>query len=298
MVAELCKCGHGLAAHSGSGVAGAPCKVCGAFPQRVWPGKCRGWDPATRGGEADAGQRLDALPESQGADVTGPAGATTPPEPPAGPPDYVATQQTLRGFARYAADWLKPKMPDGYEMPFSLIQLRTALLAGADALEQLRPTVGPPDLDHAIQAAAKALLPWADDEDAHALFEWHHCDGCPSRGGPCACSGQPWPSAAVQAAITAAWPLLERDLRAAQTKLQEYEHAIDWAVTCTACAKVLDASIAEHERAEQAADQLRVAQTQTDQLRKVAEAVRKTDYIGAHQALDILDQAAPEQEGG
>jgi hypothetical protein len=53
-------------------------------------------------------------------------------------------------------------------------------------------------------AAAKALLPWADDEDAGLLFEWHACNQCPSQGGPCACSGQPWPGEAVQAAINAA----------------------------------------------------------------------------------------------
>jgi hypothetical protein len=51
--AVVCKCGHDLAAHSGSGVAGVPCKICGAFRERVWPGKCVGWDPPTRGGEAD-----------------------------------------------------------------------------------------------------------------------------------------------------------------------------------------------------------------------------------------------------
>ncbi len=56
----VCKCGHPLAAHSGSGVAGVPCKVCGATAQGLPTGRCMGWEPA---------------------------GATTTTEPPAGPPD-------------------------------------------------------------------------------------------------------------------------------------------------------------------------------------------------------------------
>ncbi len=55
----------------------------------------------------------------------------------------------------------------------------------------------------AIQAAAKALLPWANEMEVE-LFEWYPCDECPTPGQPCACSGQPWPSEPVQAAIAAA----------------------------------------------------------------------------------------------
>jgi hypothetical protein len=86
----VCKCGHDLAAHTGSGVAGVPCKICGAFRERVWPGKCVGWDPPNRGEERDAHDLHDSQQRgsrSAGAHVTGPAGATTPPGPPAGPPD-------------------------------------------------------------------------------------------------------------------------------------------------------------------------------------------------------------------
>jgi len=41
MATDLCRCGHDLAAHSGSGVAGIP-----------W--FCTGWQPATQGEEVDA----------------------------------------------------------------------------------------------------------------------------------------------------------------------------------------------------------------------------------------------------
>lgn len=42
----LCKCGHDLDAHSGSGIAGVPCKMC-CPTSKGWPtGNCMGWEPA------------------------------------------------------------------------------------------------------------------------------------------------------------------------------------------------------------------------------------------------------------
>lgn len=52
-------------------------------------------------------------------------------------------------------------------------------------------------------AAGQAMVPWDDDEDV-SLFEWHHCTdnpNCPGGSDPCACSGSPWPSDPVRAAI-------------------------------------------------------------------------------------------------
>jgi hypothetical protein len=60
--------------------------------------------------------------------------------------------------------------------------------------------------DEVYAAAGKAMVPFGDDEDLE-LFEWHHCIDQPNCRGatePCACSGMPWPSEAVRAAIDAA----------------------------------------------------------------------------------------------
>ena len=62
----------------------------------------------------------------------------------------------------------------------------------------------------AYAAAGKAMVPLFMDDDPRAeeweekLFEWEPCGECPNRNEPCACSGRPWPSAAVRAAIDAA----------------------------------------------------------------------------------------------
>lgn len=63
------------------------------------------------------------------------------------------------------------------------------------------------------QAAARAMLPFDQGEpDEIDYFEWHHCMDQPNCAAakdangrnPCACSGTPWPSPAVRAAIDAA----------------------------------------------------------------------------------------------
>jgi len=41
----LCKCGHDLAAHSGSGITGNLCKVCGVTDRGLVTGNCMGWSP-------------------------------------------------------------------------------------------------------------------------------------------------------------------------------------------------------------------------------------------------------------
>jgi hypothetical protein len=57
--------------------------------------------------------------------------------------------------------------------------------------------------DTVYTAAAMAMLPWADDAELD-VFEWRPCQQCPHPGFACPCSGRPWPSAAVRAAIDAA----------------------------------------------------------------------------------------------
>ncbi len=107
MVAELCKCGHDLPAHSGTSVSGIPCKVCGVTRSSGWlMGTCTGWEPA---------------------------GATTTTEPPAGPPDLTHAIQA----AKRLREWAR-----GADMALAPFHARDAadLRAGADALEQLQAT--------------------------------------------------------------------------------------------------------------------------------------------------------------
>ena len=103
MPTDLCRCGHPLAVHVGSGVAGVPCKVCGVN-RKGWPtGTCIGWDPPTQGKEVDAHDRV--APDDRGADVTGPAGAT-PTEAPAGPPDLTHAIQAATRALMHDDSWV------------------------------------------------------------------------------------------------------------------------------------------------------------------------------------------------
>jgi len=63
---------------------------------------------------------------------------------------------------------------------------------------------------------------------------------------------------------------LRGSLDAAEAKLASYDSAISWATSCTACARVLDASIADHDRAGQAEAKLAAI---ADHCRKHAEHV-------------------------
>jgi hypothetical protein len=142
--AVVCKCGHDLAAHSGSGVAGVPCKVC-AYNRRGWPtGYCVGWDPPTRGDEA---------------------------EPPAGPHPFVGRQD------RWCEQCHRPDR------------------------DPIHAPAGPPDLTHAIQAAAKAL------DDAYSDTD-------------CGWFGPYLPSVA-KIAVEAAWP----HIRAIQAEAAVLRHS-------------------------------------------------------------------------
>jgi hypothetical protein len=84
--------------------------------------------------------------------------------------------------------------------------------------------------DEVYAAAGKAMVPFGDDEDLE-LFEWHHCIDQPNCRGatePCACSGMPWPSEAVRAAIDAAlvasgWRREEDVIREAAEHLRQRE---------------------------------------------------------------------------
>lgn len=53
--------------------------------------------------------------------------------------------------------------------------------------------------DGVYQDAARAMLP-AEGED---LYEWRRCGDCAIQ--PCACSGEPWPSPPVRAAVESAY---------------------------------------------------------------------------------------------
>jgi hypothetical protein len=106
MAAELCTCGHDAEAHPGP--TGRPghgiCTTCGYNPQGVLTGVCMGWYPPTRGG--DAHDLVRPGPERQrGPRVTGPAGATTPTEPPAGPPDLDHAIHAAKVALEAAYDW-------------------------------------------------------------------------------------------------------------------------------------------------------------------------------------------------
>jgi hypothetical protein len=79
-----------------------------------------------------------------------------------------------------------------------------------DGDAEVVPVAMAPDLpqisDEMYAAAGKAMVPWSDEEEID-LFEWHHCIDQPNCHGatePCACSGMPWPSEPVRAAIRAA----------------------------------------------------------------------------------------------
>lgn len=55
-------------------------------------------------------------------------------------------------------------------------------------------------------------------------------------------------------ALEAAAPVLAAELAELRTKIAEYENAVTWNTSCLSCAKTLDSSIAEHERAERATE--------------------------------------------
>src|SRR6266487_598808 len=59
----LCKCGHDLAAHSGTSVSGVPCKVCGVTRvpsgQRFYTGFCMRWSPNGRSEGLERRRRPD-----------------------------------------------------------------------------------------------------------------------------------------------------------------------------------------------------------------------------------------------
>ena len=64
--------------------------------------------------------------------------------------------------------------------------------------------VSPHDPDEQVYLnAALAMVPFGDDDER--LFEYHSCVDRPNCTPPCACSGVPWPSPAVRAAVDTAW---------------------------------------------------------------------------------------------
>lgn len=76
-------------------------------------------------------------------------------------------------------------------------------------------------LDAAFSAFAVELVQHGEDPD---LFEHHNC-GLPNCSTPCPCAGQPWPSPAIRAAVTAAAGVLtahhEAELAQVRAELEE-----------------------------------------------------------------------------
>jgi hypothetical protein len=95
------------------------------------------------------------------------------------------------------------------------IPAEPAVSAPLGLLKPIDRTV-PQSSDEVYLGAALAMWQWADVENSTDLFEWHKCGGCQAPG-PCSCSGVPYPSGPVRAAVDAARaPLLAEnaDLRA------------------------------------------------------------------------------------
>jgi hypothetical protein len=57
-----------------------------------------------------------------------------------------------------------------------------------------------------LRAAGAMVISVPGDPDAESMFEWHRCAVCPAGDDPCACSGVPYPSAPVRAAVDSACP--------------------------------------------------------------------------------------------
>lgn len=112
----------------------------------------------------------------------------------------------------------------------------------------------PPDLAHAIQAVRKAL--------------------------PLLAAEGTWDETA-RVAVEAAAPVL---LQVTRDRLAELEHAIDWQTSCTACARMLDASIHDHERAEQAEDRLADLEVYAAELHDF---IRSVEWYGTRCNVDI-----------
>jgi hypothetical protein len=113
-----------------------------------------GWDPPRRligyhtaDGRAYQPEDVALVYEADDADVTGPAGATTPPEPPAGPHPFVGRQD------RWCEQCHRPDR-DPIHAPAGLPDLTDAIQAAEQALRQVQPQGHWPDVARiAIQAA-------------------------------------------------------------------------------------------------------------------------------------------------
>lgn len=81
-MAELCRCGHPLPAHSGTSVSGIPCRTCATQWRQGWPDNCTGWDPGGNVGPPPIvlGLSDDESPEDVAAKFeAGSKGVTGPP---------------------------------------------------------------------------------------------------------------------------------------------------------------------------------------------------------------------------
>jgi hypothetical protein len=81
---------------------------------------------------------------------------------------------------------------------------------------------------------------------------------------------------AEQAQAGRRWEQAREEASRLKAQVDEYEGAITWGTSCTSCARVLDAAIAGHQRAERAGAELGTAREQVDRLRKMLKRVEWT----------------------
>ena len=174
MATELCKCGHDRARHSRYDICDLT-DTCRCFG---W------WPPGSKAAEVTLEEEGDALhdpvgqggSQSVGPHVTGPAGATTPTGPPAGPPDldhaiHAATDAitdfaaensgTYRDAARIAVEAAWPHIralkAEAKALRWINAQLRDLTREQDQTIQQLR------TFEQAVRAAARDILHVHDD---------------------------------------------------------------------------------------------------------------------------------------
>ena len=172
--------------------------------------------------------------------------------------------EAVKMLRHLAAVTCHPACTEPAHSPHELV----ALEAGADALEQLQAGHGCPvtvtGLDH---GDGRCVLSRGHSGDHLTRQEIDHTRDrlalpkCPE------CNEPIEPNEATVVAFSTSYQVHAEcgddsdraginPLQAAQDRLAEYENASNWTSSCTGCAKMLDASIAEHERADAAEDYL------------------------------------------
>jgi DNA repair exonuclease SbcCD ATPase subunit len=79
---------------------------------------------------------------------------------------------------------------------------------------------------------------------------------------------------------------LKREVVLLREQVAEYEGAIAWGTSCTSCARVLDAAIAGHQRAERAEAELGTAREQVEQFRETLNGLYQAALTKEQQPAD------------